>query len=70
VQAVQVDEIWSFVYAKAKNVPTAKAAPAEGWRYLDVDRYLCRHQADPELLRRRVVMPSPATPSCVTLPIV
>jgi len=24
---VQVDEIWSFVYAKAKNVPTAKAAP-------------------------------------------
>jgi IS1 family transposase len=26
---VQVDEIWSFVYAKAKNVATAKAAPAE-----------------------------------------
>ena len=24
---VQCDEIWSFVYAKAKNVPTAKAAP-------------------------------------------
>jgi IS1 family transposase len=24
---VQVDEIWSFVYAKDKNVPTAKAAP-------------------------------------------
>lgn len=24
---LQVDEIWSFVYAKAKNVPTAKAAP-------------------------------------------
>jgi IS1 family transposase len=24
---VQVDEIWSFTYAKAKNVPTAKAAP-------------------------------------------
>ena len=24
---IQVDEIWSFVYAKAKNVPTAKAAP-------------------------------------------
>ena len=24
---VQVDEIWSFVYAKAKNVETAKAAP-------------------------------------------
>jgi IS1 family transposase len=28
-QRVQVDEIWSFTYAKAKNVPTAKAAPAE-----------------------------------------
>jgi IS1 family transposase len=26
---VQVDEIWSFVYAKAKNVAAAKAAPAD-----------------------------------------
>ena len=25
---VQVDEIWSFTYAKQKNVATAKAAPA------------------------------------------
>jgi|SRR6266699_1040859 len=25
---VQVDEIWSFTYAKAKNVAKAKAAPA------------------------------------------
>jgi hypothetical protein len=25
---VQCDEIWSFCYAKQKNVPTAKAAPA------------------------------------------
>ena len=25
---IQVDEIWSFTYAKAKNVPTAKTAPA------------------------------------------
>ena len=24
---IQADEIWSFCYAKAKNVPTAKAAP-------------------------------------------
>jgi len=24
---IQVDEIWNFVYAKAKNVATAKAAP-------------------------------------------
>ncbi len=28
-QRVQVDEIWNFVYAKAKNVASAKAAPAE-----------------------------------------
>lgn len=39
---VQCDEIWSFCYAKAKNVPTAKAAP-EGagdvwtWTALDSD---------------------------------
>ena len=26
---LQVDEIWSFVYAKAKNAPTAKNAPAD-----------------------------------------
>ena len=26
---IQVDEIWSFTYAKQKNVPTAKAAPAD-----------------------------------------
>jgi IS1 family transposase len=24
---IQVDEVWAFVHAKAKNVPTAKAAP-------------------------------------------
>lgn len=37
---VQVDEIWSFVYAKAKNVPTAKAAPAEAgdiWTWTAID---------------------------------
>ena len=42
---VQVDEIWSFTYAKAKNVPTAKTAP-EGagdtwtWTALDADSKL------------------------------
>jgi IS1 family transposase len=41
----QVDEIWSFTYAKAKNVPTAKAAP-EGagdtwtWTAIDADSKL------------------------------
>jgi IS1 family transposase len=37
---VQVDEIWAFVYAKAKNVETAKAAP-EGaggcWTWMAID---------------------------------
>jgi IS1 family transposase len=42
---VQCDEIWSFCYAKAKNVPTAKSAP-EGagdvwtWAALDSDSKL------------------------------
>ena len=39
---VQCDEIWSFCYAKAKNVPTAKAAPGGAgdvwtWTALDSD---------------------------------
>lgn len=42
---VQMDEIWSFTYAKAKNVATAKAAP-EGagdtwtWTAIDADSKL------------------------------
>ena len=44
-QRVQCDEIWSFCYAKAKNVPTAKAAPDEAgdvwtWTALDADSKL------------------------------
>ncbi len=39
---VQVDEIWSFTYAKQKNVATAKAAPLDAgdtwtWTALDAD---------------------------------
>ncbi len=42
---VQCDEIWSFVYAKQKNVVTAKAAPEEAgdcwtWTALDADTKL------------------------------
>lgn len=42
---VQVDEIWSFVYAKQKNVPTAKSAPINSgdvwtWTALDADTKL------------------------------
>ena len=42
---IQCDEIWSFTYAKQKNVPIAKAAPAEAgdtwtWTALDSDSKL------------------------------
>src|SRR3954454_11676059 len=42
---IQVDEVWSFCYAKAKNVPTAKAAPADAgdvwtWTAIDSDTKL------------------------------
>ena len=37
---LQVDEIWAFVYAKAKNVETAKAAPegaGDCWTWMAID---------------------------------
>jgi IS1 family transposase len=42
---VQVDEIWSFTYAKQRNVPTAKAAPGGAgdtwtWTAIDADSKL------------------------------
>jgi IS1 family transposase len=42
---VQVDEIWAFVYAKQKNVATAKKAPADAgdvwtWTAIDADTKL------------------------------
>jgi IS1 family transposase len=42
VARVQVDEIWSFTYAKEKNVATAKAAPDQAgdtwtWTAIDAD---------------------------------
>lgn len=42
---LQCDEIWSFCYAKAKNVPTAKKAPSYAgdvwtWTALDADSKL------------------------------
>ena len=44
-ERVQCDEIWSFCYAKAKNVATAKAAPDGAgdvwtWTALDADTKL------------------------------
>jgi lambda repressor-like predicted transcriptional regulator len=38
---IQCDEIWSFCYAKQKNVPTAKAAPERAgdvWTWTALDR--------------------------------
>jgi IS1 family transposase len=42
---IQVDEIWSFVHCKAKNVETAKAAPSQAgdiwtWTAIDADTKL------------------------------
>jgi IS1 family transposase len=42
---IQVDEIWSFTYEKAKNVPNAKAAPVDAgdtwtWTAIDADTKL------------------------------
>jgi IS1 family transposase len=42
---IQVDEIWAFVYAKQKNVPHTKAAPANAgdvwtWTAIDADTKL------------------------------
>src|SRR5712692_410207 len=37
---IQVDEVWAFCYAKQKNVPTAKAAPAiagDLWTWVGID---------------------------------
>jgi IS1 family transposase len=37
---IQVDEIWSFTYAKQKNVPTSKAAPdgaGDTWTWTAID---------------------------------
>ena len=37
---LQVDEIWAFVYAKAKNAPTAKKAPDDAgdiWTWMAID---------------------------------
>ena len=39
-RTIQCDEIWSFVYAKAKNVPEAKAAPraaGDAWTWVALD---------------------------------
>jgi hypothetical protein len=50
---VQCDEIWSFAYAKAKNVPNAKGCPGRCWRRLELDGARCRLEADRFVAGRR-----------------
>jgi hypothetical protein len=57
---LQLDEIWSFVYAKARNVRTAKSAPEIAgdvwtWTAIDADtklvmtiRFICIDKINPE----------------------
>jgi hypothetical protein len=52
-ERVQCDEIWSFSYAKAKNVKHAKAAPEGSGDVWTLDRHRCRLQADHLVARRR-----------------
>ena len=50
---VQCDEIWSFTYAKQKNVTKAKSAPegaGDTWTWTALG---CGHQTDRGLLGRR-----------------
>ena len=61
---LQLDEIWSFVYAKAKNVPAAKKAPPERWRLLDLDGDRRRHEARALLAHRRLVTGTSRRSSC------
>ena len=39
---IECDEVWAFVYAKKRNVPRAKAAPAEAAGTLGRGRRLTR----------------------------
>ena len=50
---IQVDEAWSFCYAKQKNVATREARPGRRWRHLDVGWLGRRHQACGLVLCRR-----------------
>jgi len=42
---IQCDEIWSFVYAKQKNIPHELWGKVRGWRRMDMDGNRCGYQA-------------------------
>jgi hypothetical protein len=50
---LQLDESWSFVYAKARNVPTAKNAPQMALAMLGRGRQLRRYKARGGLMAYR-----------------
>jgi hypothetical protein len=50
---IQVDEIWSFVYAKEKERCAGQERPAARWRRMDLDGDRRRYQAHSVVVRRR-----------------
>ena len=66
---VQVDEIWSFTYAKQKNVATAKAAPdgaGDTWTWTAIE---AETQAASFRISLAVAMATAPLGSCKTWPI-
>ena len=64
---VQCDEVWSFCYAKQKNVVDGEGRTGGRWRRLDLDRARCRHQVDPVMGRSAGAMPDTRWPSWTIL---
>lgn len=52
-KTVEVDEIWSFCYAKNKSVPEEFKRNSRLRRCLDVHRHLRRHEGGPGVAGRR-----------------
>ena len=66
-ERVQCDEIWSFCYAKAKNVARRQGGAVRGRERLDVDRARQRQQDDPVVGRGRPWAPRRPTTSWTIL---
>ena len=46
---LEVDEAWAFVYPKNRNRSDRQGCAGRRWRRVDVDRYLRRHEAHPDM---------------------